>query len=61
MNKECNSLNKYIQYDFEYIKDKFNKEYKNINEDDFKKMIPMTSDRRKLEKFNRFYKQVDIY
>lgn len=28
MNKECNSLNKYIQYDFEYIKDKFNKEYK---------------------------------
>ncbi|EDP10195.1 MAG: hypothetical protein KHZ85_07410 [Amedibacillus dolichus] len=48
---------KFIDYDFNYIKEKINSEYKNINEEDFKKIIPITSDRRKLDEF---YQQTGI-
>ena len=40
-----------IRYDFEYIKNKFTEEYKNIKESEFEKLIPITSNMVTLELF----------
>ena len=50
-NKEIDLSSIRIRYDFEYIKNKFTEEYKNIKESEFEKLIPITSNMVTLELF----------